>query len=132
MRKRQKKKTYWLRAVPKMLALDRMNRTVPVLGRLASQFARFTPSEPLRRHLRAAAQPLEGGYRGVCRGFGAETRLRLIGEDRLKRSEEQVTGIFREHFKAVEKASPLNRMLYVDAKVWLPDDLLLKADLCRH
>jgi asparagine synthase (glutamine-hydrolysing) len=28
----------------------------------------------------------------------------------------------------VRDASPLNRMLYVDAKVWLPDDLLLKAD----
>ena len=36
--------------------------------------------------------------------------------------------IFGGYFKAVEKASPLDRMLYVDAKVWLPDDLLIKAD----
>ncbi len=36
--------------------------------------------------------------------------------------------VFGRHFQAVEKASPLNRMLYVDAKVWLPDDLLIKAD----
>jgi asparagine synthase (glutamine-hydrolysing) len=28
----------------------------------------------------------------------------------------------------VNRASPLNRMLYVDSKVWLPDDLLVKAD----
>jgi asparagine synthase (glutamine-hydrolysing) len=75
-----------------------------------------------------SGQPLEEGYRGVSRGFGAETRRRLIGEDRMMRSEQQVDEIFREHFKAVEHASPLNRMLYVDTKVWLPDDLLLKAD----
>jgi asparagine synthase (glutamine-hydrolysing) len=78
--------------------------------------------------MRMAGQPLEDGYRGVCRGFGVETRRRLIGEDRMKRSDEQLSEIFRGHFKAAGKASPLNRMLYVDTKVWLPDDLLLKAD----
>ena len=41
---------------PKMLALDRMNRNVPALGRLAGQFAQFTPAEPLRRYMRMAGQ----------------------------------------------------------------------------
>jgi len=116
---------------PKMLALDRINRKVPGVGRLAGQFAQFAQStyaEPLRRYLRLAGQPLEDGYRGVCRGFGVEARRRLIGEDRMKRSEQQLSEIFRGHFRAAGKASPLNRMLYVDTKVWLPDDLLLKAD----
>jgi asparagine synthase (glutamine-hydrolysing) len=36
--------------------------------------------------------------------------------------------VFGGYFKTVENASPLNQMLYVDAKVWLPDDLLIKAD----
>jgi asparagine synthase (glutamine-hydrolysing) len=31
-------------------------------------------------------------------------------------------------FAAISKASSLDQMLYVDSKVWLPDDLLLKAD----
>jgi asparagine synthase (glutamine-hydrolysing) len=113
---------------PKMLALDRMNRNVPALGRLAARFAPFSPAESLGRYMRMAGQTLEDGYRGVCRGFGAGTRRRLIGEDRVKRSDEQLSEIFRGHFKAAGKASPLNRMLYVDTKVWLPDDLLLKAD----
>ena len=113
---------------PKMLALDRMNRNVPALGRLAARFAHLSPAEPLGRYMRMAGQTLEDGYRGVCRGFGAETRGRLIGADRVKRSDEQLSEIFRGHFKAAAKASPLNRMLYVDTKVWLPDDLLLKAD----
>jgi asparagine synthase (glutamine-hydrolysing) len=113
---------------PKMLALDRMNRNVPALGRLAGKLAPFSSAEPLRRYLRLAGQPLEDGYRGVCRGFGIESRRRLIGDTRVKRSEQQLTEIFRGHFQAAGKASPLNRMLYVDTKVWLPDDLLLKAD----
>jgi len=113
---------------PKMLALDRMNRNVPALGRLAAQFAHFSPAETLSRYMRMAGQSLEDGYRGVCRGFGVEARRRLIGEDRVKRSERQLSEIFRGYFKAAGKASPLNRMLYVDTKVWLPDDLLLKAD----
>jgi asparagine synthase (glutamine-hydrolysing) len=31
-------------------------------------------------------------------------------------------------FSAVRSGSPLNKMLYVDTKSWLPDDLLVKAD----
>jgi asparagine synthase (glutamine-hydrolysing) len=53
---------------------------------------------------------------------------RLIGRDRTMRSEQHLGEIFGGHFQAVQNTSPLNRMLYVDAKVWLPDDLLLKAD----
>jgi asparagine synthase (glutamine-hydrolysing) len=112
---------------PKMLALHRMNRCLPGLGRLAGPLANITPSESLRRYLRASAQPLEG-YRGVCRGLGVETMDRLIGRDRTMRSEQHLGEIFGGHFQAVQNTSPLNRMLYVDAKVWLPDDLLLKAD----
>jgi asparagine synthase (glutamine-hydrolysing) len=112
----------------KMLALDRIYRNIPGLGRLARTLARITPGERLRRYLSLSGQPLEQGYRGVCRGFGAEALRRLIGEDRIRRSDRQVGEIFGGHFESVRRASPLNRMLYVDAKIWLPDDLLLKAD----
>jgi asparagine synthase (glutamine-hydrolysing) len=35
---------------------------------------------------------------------------------------------FGNYFAQVSGASALNRMLYVDTKVWLPEDLLVKAD----
>jgi asparagine synthase (glutamine-hydrolysing) len=113
---------------PKMLALHRMNRYLPGFAKLAAPLSAIAPSESLRRYLHAASQPLDEVYRGVCRGLGIESIRRLIGEDRAKRSEQQLSQIFRAHFQAVPTASPLNRMLYVDTKVWLPDDLLLKAD----
>jgi asparagine synthase (glutamine-hydrolysing) len=73
-------------------------------------------------------QPLEARYQGVSRGLSADGKRRLIGGDRMTESDSRLHEIFGGYFKTVEKASPLDRMLYVDAKVWLPDDLLIKAD----
>ena len=110
----------------RMLALDRIYRRSP--EGLAPWVARLTPSEKLRHYVRMSGQPLEARYRGVSRGFNAEGKRRLVGEDRVEQSERQLQQVFGGYFDAVQKASPLNRMLYVDAKVWLPDDLLVKAD----
>jgi len=112
----------------KMLALDRIYENSGALGRLAPWLASFTPSEKLRHYVRMCGQPLETRYRGVSRGFSAEGKLRLIGGDRMRQSEQRLQEIFGGYFKAVKGASPLDQMLYVDAKVWLPDDLLIKAD----
>jgi asparagine synthase (glutamine-hydrolysing) len=113
---------------PRMLALERMNRSVPALDRMAPWLARVTPSEAARRYVRMSGQSLDRRYRGVCRGITAETRAGLIGMDRVRHSEEQLQAIFGGYFSHVPGAAPLNRMLYADAKVWLPDDLLNKAD----
>jgi asparagine synthase (glutamine-hydrolysing) len=112
----------------KMLALDRIYAGSGGLSRLAPWVANLTPSEKLSHYVRMCGQSLETRYRGVCRGFTEEGKLRLIGADRMEQSERQLQDVFGGYFKAVEKASPLDRMLYVDAKVWLPDDLLIKAD----
>ena len=111
----------------RMRTLDQIYRRSPA-GLLAPWVARLTPSEALRHYVRMSGRPLESRYRGVSRGFGDEGKRRLIGEDRMRRSEQQLQEIFGGYFSAVQQASPLNRMLYVDAKVWLPDDLLIKAD----
>ena len=108
----------------KMLALDRINSRAPGIGRLA----RLTPWEKLRGYVRMCGQPLEERYRGVCRAFNSEGLRRLIGATRFAEAEFRQDEIFGSHFAAARRASPLNRMLYVDAKVWLPDDLLMKAD----
>jgi asparagine synthase (glutamine-hydrolysing) len=112
----------------RMLAIEAMNRRVPALGTFSPWIERVTPFEALRHYVRMSGQPLEARYRGVSRGFGAESRRKLIGESRMARSEQQLTETFGAHFKSAGKTSALNRMLYVDTKVWLPDDLLVKAD----
>jgi asparagine synthase (glutamine-hydrolysing) len=112
----------------RMLALDRIYEGAGAFRGLAPWMARLTPSERLRHYVRMCGQPLEARYRGVSRGFSAEGKLRLIGRDRTEKSEQRLQEIFGAYFQAVEKAPPLDRMLYVDAKVWLPDDILVKAD----
>jgi asparagine synthase (glutamine-hydrolysing) len=113
---------------PRMLALEKIYQHFPAAEWLAPRLAPLAPTEALRHHVRMSGQPLAARYRGVCRGFGAETKQQLIGEHRVKRSDERLREVFGGYFKTVAKASPLDQMLYVDAKVWLPDDLLLKAD----
>ncbi len=112
----------------KMLALDRVHAGSGPLARVAPLLACLTPWEKLRHYVRMCGQPLASRYRGVSRGFSAQCLRRLIGADRVKQSGQRLQEIFGGYFKAVENASPLDQMLYVDAKVWLPDDLLIKAD----
>src|SRR5262249_1596443 len=82
----------------------------------------------MRAYLRRANLPLARHYRGVVKGISTEVRLDLTGEDRLLRTEDLLQEIFEPHFRYVQYAGPLNQMLYTDAKVWLPENLLLKAD----
>src|SRR2546428_6983056 len=39
-----------------------------------------------------------------------------------------VEGVFAEHLARTDARDPLSRMLYVDTKLWLPDDLLARGD----
>jgi len=112
----------------RMLLLDRIHRHVPGISRLAPWLARVTPSEVLRRHVRLSGRSLEHRYRGVSRGFTLEGKRDLIGKERVRQSEANIGAIFGGCFRSVPNASPLNQLLHADTKVWLPDDLLNKAD----
>jgi asparagine synthase (glutamine-hydrolysing) len=112
----------------KVLAIDKLRKTA---GPFASAFpvmASLPVGDRVRAYLRRLGTPLESHYRGMVKGLSLETRLALTGEDRVRKADIRIDEIFRNYFNKVAGASFLNRMLYVDAKVWLPEDLLLKAD----
>jgi asparagine synthase (glutamine-hydrolysing) len=112
----------------KILALDKIRRAA---GPLASSFpalAGLPLGNRVRAYLRRAGNRIEDHYRGVVKGIPLETRLALTGVDRVERTDHALAGVFANYFGRVTTASPLNRMLYADAKVWLAEDLLLKAD----
>ncbi len=112
----------------KLLRIERLKARMPVLGRVAGSLSRFAPSERLRRRLQIASQPLDAGYRGVCRGFGAEAAERLMGRARRAHAAGELDRIFSTQRRDAVRSSPLSRLLHVDTKLWLPDDLLMKAD----
>jgi asparagine synthase (glutamine-hydrolysing) len=62
----------------------------------------------------------------VSRGFLPDLKRELLpGSDQ---SESRLDALFEACFQSAKPASPLDQMLYADTRIWLPDDLLLKAD----
>ena len=108
-----------------MLAIENL-RQIPGAGSIAGALARILPGGKFQNYLRMAGMPLSERYRGVSRGFYPALQARLMGRD--AGPDKILDQVYDPYFQAVSQAHPLNRMLYVDAKVWLPDDLLLKAD----
>jgi asparagine synthase (glutamine-hydrolysing) len=112
----------------KLLALERFRRSAGPLASMLPAFSRLPVGSRARAYLRRAGQSLEDHYRGVVKGIPLETRLALTGAQRVAEADGHLQEIFNGHFVNTNTVSPLNRMLYADAKVWLPEDLLLKAD----
>jgi asparagine synthase (glutamine-hydrolysing) len=94
------------------------------LGHLGAQL----PSHKLRRAARAIALPLDASYRGVSRAFDDDVVMQLHKNGQQARAAEVVQRLLAPHWEATRGMSPLRRMLYLDGRVWLPDDLLVKAD----
>jgi asparagine synthase (glutamine-hydrolysing) len=109
----------------RMLAIDAAYERFPRLTPwVARKFASVFTGPVSQRYAGWAGLPMEQRYRGVSTGMPATLRQQLLG----RQGEGAVGDAFRACFEAVPKEDALNRMLYADAKVWLPDDLLLKAD----
>jgi asparagine synthase (glutamine-hydrolysing) len=112
----------------KLIALDNLRRRLGPVASVFPAIASLPLQDRVRAYLRRAGTSIEDHYRGMVKGLSLETRLKLTGEERVHESDLRLAEIFGSYFECVRDASPLNRMLYVDSKVWLPEDLLLKAD----
>jgi len=112
----------------RLMAIERLRGKIGPIAGLARASAGLPWSERMRSYVDRIGAPLEEHYRGVVKGIGAGTRLKLIGDDRFQRSEARLDEVFAPYFSHTQNTSVLNRMLYADARVWLPENLLLKAD----
>jgi asparagine synthase (glutamine-hydrolysing) len=112
----------------KILALDKMRSSVGPLAPVFSALSSLPLGDRMRGYLRRAGAKIEDHYRGVVKGIPLETRIALTGVDRVRNSNKHLDEIFEAYFSVAGEVSPLNKMLHVDSKVWLPEDLLLKAD----
>jgi asparagine synthase (glutamine-hydrolysing) len=88
----------------------------------AGALARRAPSHRMARMAEWLGQGIEERYRGVSSIFTVAERARLLGRGAPAVDSAAV------HYDRTRGLSPLQRMLYYDQKVWLPDDLLVKAD----
>jgi asparagine synthase (glutamine-hydrolysing) len=63
--------------------------------------------------------------------FNSEAKQALLSEEfkhALNGSAASPAAVFAEHLARTDATDPINRMLYVDTKLWLPDDLLARGD----
>lgn len=113
----------------KMLALETVRGSLGSWAPwFAARLAGLAPGEARRSRLRLASLPLEARYKGVSRGFRPELKRRLLNGRGAAGSDARLEELFSHYHRRVAQASALDRMLYVDTKVWLPDDILLKGD----
>ncbi|MCX6355912.1 MAG: asparagine synthase (glutamine-hydrolyzing) [Candidatus Aureabacteria bacterium] len=116
----------WYRRVPALIhraILSPLTSLIPSTHRKVSwdykikQFVRHAQSTPEEAHY---------SWRLI---FSEEEKRRLMGPD-IYRSLEGYTpfDVFMSHYADVPDAAPLNRSLYVDAKTWLVDAMLVKVD----
>lgn len=108
----------------KMLVLERLRR-IPGAA-LATRLARPAAGRKLRRYIEWLGKPLRDRYRGVSALFTEAELGRLLLDDLNSVAVENDRE--REYFDLCPRSDALSQMLYFDLKVWLPDDLLVKAD----
>lgn len=116
----------------KMEAINRMQAgPLFMLARATSAgLAPLAGQGKVARYLRLLGLPLEKRYRGVSGHFMEGVKQGLVKRDALPDAEAHafLTETFGGYYEQVKSAEHLNRMLFVDTKTWLPDDLLVKAD----
>jgi Asparagine synthase (glutamine-hydrolyzing) len=111
----------------KMQTLDTM-RKWGVAGLLRLLPASLWPYR-VRRYVDLLALPPEERYQGVRQVFPAHLLKQAAGPSLFAADGGGYRNrVFRETYGRAADADSLNRMLYVDLKTWLPDDLLVKAD----
>jgi asparagine synthase (glutamine-hydrolysing) len=112
----------------RMLSLEKLRGQIGPFSAAFPKLAALPLGDSVRAYLRRAGSSVESHYRGMVKGLSLETRLALTGETRVEKCDQRLDEIFGSYFGRVSGATALNRMLYVDTKVWLPEDLLVKAD----
>lgn len=100
------------------------------MGHLAGQMSKLAPLTgrgKIARYLRLLEKPVIDSYRGLTGHFMEGVKEAIVKPGIF----DQCTYLdetFERYHRMVDGQSDLNRMLYVDTKTWLPDDLLVKAD----
>lgn len=81
------------------------------------------------KYLDWVSSGLEERYRGTSSILTSSSKTNLYSADFSDSRGDYLDSVFRSHFDRLPvDRDPLSRMLYVDSKTWLVDDLLLKAD----
>jgi asparagine synthase (glutamine-hydrolysing) len=111
----------------KMLRIERLFPLLKALGCLPHC---LTPGDRFKKYVDWFSSSLVDRYRGTSADVTNRIRHSFYSPDFLHYVHETqyMDRIFQRLFEDMSEYDVLSRLLYVDSKTWLPDDLLLKAD----
>jgi asparagine synthase (glutamine-hydrolysing) len=114
----------------RMLTLERLHRMLPERAWAALRpILGCFPGHRASKYLDWATFPLEERFKGTSSNLPASKKRHLYHKDFIGETGDYLETTFSAHFaKLPAGKSTLAKLLYVDSKTWLPDDLLLKAD----
>lgn len=112
----------------KMLLLEKVHQLPRFLKQvfIHSIAGRLFRNGKINKYLKLLRLPLQERYKGVSRAFMPDQIENQLRSKTL--CPELIDEFYRNYYSKVEDFHPLNQMLYIDTKTWLPDDLLMKAD----
>lgn len=114
----------------RMLTLERLHRILPESAwSLLRPLVPRLPQHRASKYIAWATAPLEKRFKGTSADLPSAGKRHLYDEGFLAETGDYLETTFSAHFaKLPAHKSTLSKLLYVDSKTWLPDDLLLKAD----
>jgi len=121
---------YYIRRLYRMLPGFLRRRVLAAMaGRMKVSHSKVSLDFKLRRFVDGAELSAEDAHASWRMIFGPEMRSRLLSpvwNDSAARSD--VLDVYRSYFAQTNASHPLNRMLYVDTRLYLPNDMLTKVD----
>jgi asparagine synthase (glutamine-hydrolysing) len=113
------------RALPSML---RRGVIAPLVQRLPPSNAKVSTTEKLKRFVAAGNQCAEDAHASWRMVFDGVTRRQLLAPLGESATTADPLQAYRDSFARTNARHPLNRMLYVDTRLYLPADMLVKID----
>ncbi|MBD3287788.1 asparagine synthase (glutamine-hydrolyzing) [candidate division KSB1 bacterium] len=113
-----------------MNRINNVQKIIPAnLWKMFSPAKVFSPKMKYNKYLDWLQSPLETRYQGTSSYLTDSLKKQIYSEDFYHSHDDYLHRTFSHYFNRVEhKTDTINKMLYVDTKTWLVDDLLLKAD----
>lgn len=114
----------------RMLTLERLHQMLPESAWSALRpMLGLLPNNRASKYLDWATSPLEKRFKGTSSNLPSAKKRHLYHQDFIGQTGDYLENTFSAHFARLPaQKSTLAKLLYVDSKTWLPDDLLLKAD----
>ena len=108
---------------------ERITRILGAPGSFVPALVRRLPTVARRdRILKAAARPLAERYVTIPNVFDEAVRTELYSEPLQRAAHERMASYAASYFNECNSREYIDKLMYVDTRLWLPDDLLTKVD----